>query len=103
MEISTDTAVPLGLILNEFTTNSLKYAFDEAGGTITVRAVRVDDECVRITITDDGCGLPPEPLRTRPAAGTGMGLIAGLSRQLRADVHWGAEIGTQLRLEFKTT
>jgi two-component sensor histidine kinase len=102
MEISTDTAVPLGLILNEFTTNSLKYAFDEAGGTITVRAVRVDDECVRITIADDGCGLPPEPLRTRPAAGTGMGLIAGLSRQLRADVHWGSEIGTQLRLEFKT-
>jgi two-component sensor histidine kinase len=44
MEISTDNAVPLGLILNEFTTNSLKYAFDETGGTITVRAVRVDDE-----------------------------------------------------------
>jgi two-component sensor histidine kinase len=102
MEISTDNAVPLGLILNEFTTNSLKYAFGEGGGMIRVRAVRVDDECVRITIADDGCGLPPEPLRTRPATGTGMGLIAGLSRQLRADVHWGSEIGTLLRLEFKT-
>jgi two-component sensor histidine kinase len=101
MEISTDNAVPLGLILNEFTTNSLKYAFDQTGGTITVRAVRVENECVRITIADDGCGLPPEPLRTRPAAGTGMGLIAGLSRQLRADVLWGSEAGTRLRLEFK--
>jgi two-component sensor histidine kinase len=102
MEISTDKAVPLGLILNEFTTNSLKYAFDQAGGTIMVRAVRVDEEHIRITIADDGQGLPPEPLRTRPAAGTGMGLIAGLSRQLRADVHWGSESGTRLRLEFKT-
>jgi two-component sensor histidine kinase len=101
MEISTDIAVPLGLILNEFTTNSLKYAFDQAGGTITVRAVRVNDERIRITIADDGQGLPPEPLRTRPAAGTGMGLIAGLSRQLRADVQWGSEAGTRLRLEFK--
>jgi two-component sensor histidine kinase len=102
MEISTDNAVPLGLILNEFTTNSLKYAFDQAGGTITVRAVRADDGRIRITIADDGQGLPPEPLRTRPAAGTGMGLIAGLSRQLRADVHWGSEIGTRLRLEFQS-
>jgi two-component sensor histidine kinase len=102
LEISTDIAVPLGLILNEFTTNSLKYAFDQAGGTVTVRAVRVGDERIRITIADDGQGLPPEPLRTRPAAGTGMGLIAGLSRQLRADVHWGSEAGTRLRLEFKT-
>jgi two-component sensor histidine kinase len=102
MEISTDKAVPLGLILNEFTTNSLKYAFDQAGGTIMVRAVRVDEEHIRITIADDGQGLPPEPLRTRPAAGTGMGLIAGLSRQLRANVHWGSESGTRLRLEFKT-
>lgn len=102
MEISTDNAVPLGLILNEFTTNSLKYAFDETGGTITVRAVRVDDECVRITIADDGCGLPPEPLRTRPATGTGMGLIAGLLRQLRADAHWESKAGTRLRLEFRS-
>jgi two-component sensor histidine kinase len=102
IEISTDNAVPLGLILNEFTTNSLKYAFNQSGGTITVRAMRVDDERIRIIIADDGRGLPPEPLRTRPAAGTGMGLIAGLSRQLRADVHWGADAGTRLRLEFKT-
>jgi two-component sensor histidine kinase len=48
MEISTDNAVPLGLILNEFTTNSLKYAFDETGITITVRAIRVDGECVTV-------------------------------------------------------
>jgi two-component sensor histidine kinase len=101
MDISSDRAVPLGLILNEFTTNSLKYAFDEAGGTISVRAVRVGEERVRIIIADDGRGLPPEPLRTRPASGTGMGLIAGLARQLRADVHWETETGTGLRLEFK--
>ncbi|MEG3089379.1 sensor histidine kinase [Sphingomonas sp. PB4P5] len=101
MDISSDRAIPLGLILNEFTTNSLKYAFDEAGGTITVRAMRVGDTRISITIADDGRGLPPEPLRTRPASGTGMGLIAGLARQLRAEVHWEAETGTGLRLEFK--
>ena len=102
MEISTDNAVPLGLILNEFTTNSLKYAFDQTGGTITVQALRVDHERIRITIADDGRGLPAEPLRTRPANGTGMGLIAGLSRQLRAEVHWESEAGTRLSLEFKS-
>jgi two-component sensor histidine kinase len=48
MDISSDRAIPLGLILNEFTTNSLKYAFDEAGGTISLRAVRVGDERVRM-------------------------------------------------------
>jgi two-component sensor histidine kinase len=36
VELTPDLAVPLGLILNEFVTNSLKYAFDGKGGAIVV-------------------------------------------------------------------
>jgi two-component sensor histidine kinase len=40
LELSIDRAVPLGLILNEAATNSLKHAFGpDAGGRISVKLV----------------------------------------------------------------
>ena len=39
-DLPPDVAVPLGLILNEFVTNSLKYAFDRRGGAIGVTVER---------------------------------------------------------------
>jgi two-component sensor histidine kinase len=37
VEVSPERAVPLGLILNEFVTNSLRHAFDGQGGVIEVK------------------------------------------------------------------
>jgi two-component sensor histidine kinase len=37
VDLSASEAVPIGLILNEFVTNSLKYAFDGQGGEIAVK------------------------------------------------------------------
>lgn len=56
--ITIDRAVPAGLIVNELVTNSLKYAFDESGGTIRV-AFRVDKDVGEaiLQVSDDGRGL----------------------------------------------
>jgi two-component sensor histidine kinase len=87
-------AVPLGIIATEFITNSFKYAFDGSPGTIGIRLETVADK-VRLTIWDDGKGLPENRL-----AGTGMQLVAGFARQLHADVEWACQGGTRLRLIF---
>jgi two-component sensor histidine kinase len=63
MDVDSDTAIPLGLILNEFTTNSMKYAFG-GGDRPTKAVIRVEaeqrDDCLRIRICDNGRGSRPQ-------------------------------------------
>jgi two-component sensor histidine kinase len=42
MKLDVDQVIPLGLIINELLTNSLKYAFDQEGGNIELRLKRND-------------------------------------------------------------
>lgn len=56
--VSLDVAMPTGLVVNELLTNALKHAFvGRAGGTITLKGL-VDETGCRITVSDDGIGLP---------------------------------------------
>lgn len=56
LEIQPDHAVPLGLMVNELTTNAVKYAFPEKTGAITLGFQRRDGE-VTLTVSDDGVGV----------------------------------------------
>ncbi len=100
VELAPEVAVPLGLILNEFITNSLKYAFDGRGGTIKVCVETLEAGTIRVRISDDGKGLPSEPRPSTPGSGTGMRLIGVLARQIGAKPDWSSSGGTTLRLEF---
>ena len=51
-----DTAVPLGLILNELITNSYKHAFNGANGSITV-SIEKEGGNYTVSYTDSGAGL----------------------------------------------
>ncbi len=75
VDLSPEVAVPLGLILHEFVTNSLKYAFDGQGGVITVAVEVLEEDRLRVRMCDDGKGLPAEPRPARLGSGTGMKLI----------------------------
>lgn len=56
--VSINVAMPTGLVVNEVLTNALKHAFvGREGGTITLHSL-VDAEGCRVTIADDGVGLP---------------------------------------------
>ncbi|MBN2735751.1 MAG: sensor histidine kinase [Spirochaetales bacterium] len=54
-----DIAIPLGLIINELITNSLKYAFDKKEGTIFVEIIK-EGNTLNMTIKDNGKGIPAE-------------------------------------------
>lgn len=57
IEVSIDTAVPLGLVLNEIITNSLKYAFPgDRHGEITIEAKYLANQLF-LKIADDGVGF----------------------------------------------
>jgi two-component sensor histidine kinase len=55
-----DRAVPIGLIVNELVTNSVKYAFDEDGGAINV-VFRLDETIgeAKLSVSDNGRGMGP--------------------------------------------
>jgi two-component sensor histidine kinase len=58
--IPLDRAVPVGLIVNELVTNSVKYAFDDEGGTINV-VFRVNTAIGEgeVSVRDNGRGMGP--------------------------------------------
>lgn len=102
MKVASDTAIPLGRILNEFTTNSLKYAFEgrsRATENIIAVEARPRDGRLWLRICDNGKGLPIEAQPSRPGFGTGMALIAGLSRQIGATPEWSSDGDTALSLK----
>ena len=100
IELGPNQAVPLGLILNEFATNSMKHAFDGRGGKLSVAIDTMDAGVIRVRISDDGKGLPQEPRPTTPGSGAGMKLMAGLAYQMGAKLDWSRPPGTTLSLEF---
>jgi two-component sensor histidine kinase/putative methionine-R-sulfoxide reductase with GAF domain len=78
ISIPLDRAVPIGLILNELVTNSVKYAFDEKGGVINV-TFRVNETIgeAELCVCDNGRGMGPAR-----SGSLGLRLVEGLSRQL---------------------
>jgi two-component system, sensor histidine kinase PdtaS len=97
VELAIDRAVPLGLILNEIATNSIKHAFGETGGRISVRLVAgVGYGEGRLTVADNGRGF-----NTPHQGGSGLKLIQSLARQIGGNVvQKSSDEGTETSLTF---
>jgi two-component sensor histidine kinase len=95
VEISTQRAQAIGLILNEFLTNSFKYAFTVGTGTFTLSLTHQDAQA-KIVMTDDGPGIPEDA-----TPGLGHNLIEVLTKQLEGEATWTSSgKGATLTLEF---
>ncbi len=80
--LSLDTAVTIGLIINELMVNSMKYAFvDRPSGLITIRLSCDDTHCT-MRYADDGVGLPAG-FDLEKISSLGMRLVRILARQIR--------------------
>lgn len=80
--LNINTAIPLGLLINELVTNSLKYAFPENGkGTITITINSINDVQYELIYGDDGVGYASE-ISFKDAHSLGFQLIDSLSEQL---------------------
>jgi two-component sensor histidine kinase len=102
IELETTLATPLGLIINEAVTNALKHAFPPPRrGTLTVSLVTLGPQQYRLTITDDGVGLPMG-FDLKRSRSLGMVIIKGLSRQLDGQLAVSTADGVCVSLHFDT-
>lgn len=101
--IGIDEAIPIGLIVNELFSNSLKYAFSQGRkGTITIRCRSCDDGRISLTFADDGVGLPPD-LDFRNTETLGLQLVTLLVRQLRGVIEMESNGGACFEITFRPT
>jgi two-component sensor histidine kinase len=86
--LDVDTAMPLGLILNELLTNSLKYAGIEQNKVrVHIAVKQLQEGRYELSYFDSGPGLPSGIDFTHPNT-LGLRLVKGLARQIGGDIQY---------------
>ena len=100
LELDVVQAVPLGLIINEAVTNSIKYAFpNNQECIISITLVSTDTNHYLLSIQDNGIGIPVD--FKEKTNSFGMSLIKGLSDDLEGTFSIENNNGTLLKLNFE--
>ena len=96
LEFNLETSIPIGLIVNELVSNSLKHS--EADNiTVTLRSLNGDFE---LTVSDDGMGLEsPEVLEE--SGSMGWYLVRALTDQLDGELEIETEGGLSVIIRFR--
>ena len=99
LNLDVDTAVPIGLIVNELLTNALKYAFPEGvKGQISI-SLKKENNNLLLNVSDNGIGK----IEGSKPKGTGFGtqLIQLLTQQLNGTISEDYKNGTAVFFNFK--
>ena len=99
INLNIDTAIPLGLIINELVTNSIKYAFPENTGKITIKLASNQDQ-LELTIADNGTGMS-EDLVLESSKTLGLQLVNSLINQLDGKLEVDTSDGTRFKITFQ--
>ena len=97
-----DMATPVGLIINEIITNSLKYAFPERDdGIIGISLAALKNDEYELLIFDNGIGLPQESVPDTTKT-FGLYLVKMLvEAQLKGSLEIDRTTGTRFIIRFK--
>lgn len=99
IHLKIDTAIPLGLIINELVSNSIQHAFPNGKGTITIKLTSQNGK-MELIVADDGIGFP-EDIELEKTDTLGLKLVNILVSQLDGKINFKTDHGTQFRIVFK--
>jgi two-component sensor histidine kinase len=100
-----DLAIPLGTVINELVSNSLKHAFPgEREGEIRItlsdiESARIGSNCFLLTISDNGTGFP-DTVDFENQSSLGLQLVNTLVNQIEGRVVMQRNNGTEFRIWF---
>lgn len=98
ISLNMDKAIPCGLIINELVTNSVKHAFPDGEGTVTIRLASKDGE-IQLIVADDGIGFP-ENLDFKNTDTLGLKLVNILVHQIEGEITLKRNRGTIFEIIF---
>lgn len=96
VRVPTNAIISLGIVVTEWVTNAVKYAYNGQQGEVRVLARKQDDRLL-VAVQDDGIGMSAGT----PARGTGVGskIVTTIARSLKAEVDYSnRNPGTEARL-----
>ncbi|MFY0673356.1 MAG: sensor histidine kinase [Bacteroidia bacterium] len=96
-----DTAIPLGLILNELITNAFKYGFEKSHKKLTVKFEKLETE-YKMTVQDNGKGFKDD-INFNTVKSLGLRLVKRLSQQLKGRAEINFTKGAAFEIYFKDT
>jgi two-component sensor histidine kinase len=97
--LAVDRAIPCSMIVHELLANAVQHAFPEArAGTIKLACAKLDERTVRVSVSDDGIGLP-EGFETKNTLG--WTLLRALARQVRSDLVIREGVGTLVEVTLR--
>lgn len=100
MQVATDKAVSIGVVITELVTNAYKYAYpDNVTGDIRIFLRRADDTRLILTVEDDGVGW--RGVGAPKGSGVGTRVIKAMASNLKASLSYDdRHAGTRVTLEF---
>jgi two-component sensor histidine kinase len=95
--LSSETALPLALIVNELLTNAMKYGTSSGVARVEIALDHADGEWL-LVVRDHGPGMPDEVSERRAS---GLGLVRGLCRQIGGAMAIESCDGTVVTVRFR--
>jgi len=103
VSLDIDSAIPVGLILSELVTNSLKHGFpDGRAGEITIGLHPRLPPGFALTVADNGIGFPAD-LDFRQTDTLGLQLVCVLTAQIGGSIELDRTNGSRFTIEFEPT
>jgi len=99
LQIDTEKAIPVGLILTELFSNSLKHAFPSRTGTIDIQFYSSPNRQITLKVADNGIGFPTT-FNIHESTSLGLQLVDILTRQLGGRLIIENNSGTNISITF---
>lgn len=99
ISLNIETAIPCGLIINELVSNSLKYAFSQKMGEISIHFHQIGRQQFHLRIKDNGVGFPVN-FDVENTETLGLRLVRMLTHQLDGTLAIDSQYGTCYDINF---
>ncbi|MEQ9373539.1 MAG: tetratricopeptide repeat protein [Imperialibacter sp.] len=98
LHLSVDTALPIGLIVNELVSNCFKHAFKKSRKNCLSLQFEKKGRKLLLVVKDNGIGIPDEGLHPTKVKSFGIGLIQSLVEELDGNVEFIRARGTTVKV-----